>query len=109
MTQCAHREWLASDLHFATGPQCDRDAEFINCDYPFAACAEHKCRCAKPVPPPPPATVVCVGCGDTEAERVAHDLGWRFVTQFDGEARWLCPGCQEPATDAEGRLIARPK
>ena len=54
-----------------------------------------------------PGTISCCSCGDTEAESIAHDLGWRWQTQFDGEARWLCPDCQEPATDAEGRRIGR--
>lgn len=55
----------------------------------------------------PPTTISCASCGETEAEAVAEDLGWRYGTSYDGNANWLCPGCQEPATDAEGRMMGR--
>lgn len=61
-----------------------------------------------PMPAPkPPTTVSCCSCGETEAEAVAEDLGWRYGTMYDGEARWSCPDCQEPATDWEGRRIGK--
>lgn len=42
--------------------------------------------------PDQPRTIHCVSCGETEAEAVAEDLGWRYGTCHDGEANWLCPG-----------------
>lgn len=42
-----------------------------------------------------PLCVCGVPCPYTSPE----DAGWRFVTQFDGEARWLCTECQREGDD----------
>lgn len=50
MTRCRHRDWLETDEDFPTGPQCEREAEWLACtpviDTPV--CEQHRCRCRKP-------------------------------------------------------------
>ena len=54
---------------------------------------------------PPPlqdGDVECIACGAREEEDDAYAAGWRWETQFDGEARWRCWQCRSRDIDPPG-------
>lgn len=44
--------------------------------------------------------VCCCGCG--ERQRLPVPPGWRYVTSYDGRARWHCVSCLREQRDPWG-------